>query len=86
MRELNVCEVGAVAGGRNVELWGAIAREIGIGLAIEGIANAISYGWNWWNTPTPTYGNGNGATGPGYSGAGIGGNVSPGSSGSSHFG
>lgn len=81
MRELNVCEVGAVAGGESFEdswasfgnesLWGFV-----FGLATDVVGSLFS----------PSYGNGNGATGPGYSGAGIGGNVPSGSTGSSHFG
>lgn len=95
--------MGAVAGGVENEhnsdfgmsngtqvagLAGEIAKEIGIGIAIEVGFAGLQAGWTWATTPSapPTYGNGNGATGGGYSGAGIGGNVSSGSTGSSHFG
>lgn len=93
MRELNVCEVGAVAGGGAISdackaAWG-FAVNVAAGYAGNALYSAV-------NSPPSSdtggatgswgYGNGNGATGGGYSGAGIGGNVSSGSTGSSHFG
>lgn len=120
MRELNVCEVGVVAGGEGASFdAGLMSGQFG-GNALGGSVSAgpastlAQWAWNFvvnaaagvagniaysWLTSPPSsntggatgsweyeYGNGNGATGGGYSGAGIGGNVASGSTGSSHFG
>ena len=49
MRELNVCEVGAVSGGGFLT---QIGREIGVGIAVQAGMSALSAGWNAITSPS----------------------------------